>query len=373
MSENAPIRFFLGSNSPQGFVSRFDQLDDGDKEWHTFLIKGGPGCGKSSFMKNVAAVFEHRCPKMELICCSSDPDSLDAVILPEWKVSIVDATAPHVLEPKFPAMFETILSFGDYLDPMRLKVHADTIRALDQHMSKNYEQAIDCLAAAKSFVNDSSRIALSCLNLEKLAAYAKHFACKNFPRRTGRRGHEQVRFLSAINAKGVTSFFQTAQTLCPHLCFISDDCGAAASLFLSALRSHALENGQNVISCYCPLSPHSKIDHLLLPDIGLAFLTENRFHDLSGLLPDRRIHAKRFMDTEALRRHKKRLSFNQKAAAQMVHQASAVLAENKELHDEMESIYLSAMDFSRMDEMLERVVEQIITFQLARETARNLR
>ena len=30
MSENTPIRFFLGSNSPQGFVSRFDQLDCGD-------------------------------------------------------------------------------------------------------------------------------------------------------------------------------------------------------------------------------------------------------------------------------------------------------------------------------------------------------
>lgn len=30
MSETAPICFFLGANSPQGFVSRFDQLDCGD-------------------------------------------------------------------------------------------------------------------------------------------------------------------------------------------------------------------------------------------------------------------------------------------------------------------------------------------------------
>ena len=53
MSENTPIRFFLGSNSPQGFVSRFDQLDCGDPQWHTFIIKGGPGCGKSTFMKTI--------------------------------------------------------------------------------------------------------------------------------------------------------------------------------------------------------------------------------------------------------------------------------------------------------------------------------
>ena len=163
MSENTPIRFFLGSNSPQGFVSRFDQLDCGDPQWHTFIIKGGPGCGKSTFMKRIASVFAERCAGMQLIPCSSDPESLDAVILPEWKVSIVDGTAPHVLEPKNPALSESILSFGDFLDPMKIKPHGETIRLIGQATSKNYSQAIDCLAAAKSLLNYSSRIALRCL------------------------------------------------------------------------------------------------------------------------------------------------------------------------------------------------------------------
>ena len=151
------------------------------------------------------------------------------------------------------------------------------------------------------------------------------------------------------------------------ICFIADDWGAASSLFLSALRTHALENGHDVITCYCPLSPHSKIDHLLIPGLGLAFMTENRFHNLSGLIPDRRIHAKRFLDIEVLRRHKKRLSFNQKAASQMIRQAVTSLAENKALHDELESIYLQAMDFSMMDSVLESVVAQIVDFRTARE------
>lgn len=368
MSETVPTRFFLGANSPQGFVSRFDQLDCGDLQWHTFIIKGGPGCGKSSFMKRLADVFESRSPHMELIPCSSDPDSLDAVILPEWKVSIADGTAPHVLEPKNPALSESILSFGDFLDPMAVKPHGETIRSISLTTSKNYTQAIDCLAAAKSFLSDSSRIALGCLNLEKVSAYAKHFACKNFPKKSGaKRGIEKVRFLSAVNAQGVTNLTSTVSTLCKHICFISDDCGAAASLFLSALRSHALENGHNIITCYCPFFPHSKIDHLLFPELGLALMTENRFHDISALTPDRRIHAKRFLDAEVLRRYKKRLSFNQKAAAQMIRQAVDILAENKELHDQLESIYLEAMDFSMMDHVLENVVSQIVDFRLSQE------
>ena len=70
---------------------------------------------------------------------------------------------------------------------------------------------------------------------------------------------------------------------------------------------------------------------------------------------------------EVLRRHKKRLSFNQKAASQMIRQAVASLAENKALHDELESIYLQAMDFSMMDSVLESVVAQIVDFRTARE------
>lgn len=367
MSETAPICFFLGANSPQGFVSRFDQLDCGDPQWHTFIIKGGPGCGKSSFMRRIAELFAPHCPSMQLIACSSDPDSLDAVILPEWKVSIADGTAPHILEPKQPALSESLLCFSSFLDPLLLMEHADTIRSISQATAKNYAQAIDCLSAAKSFLSDSRQIALSCLQSEKLAAYARHFSCKHFPRKS-RRGREEVRFLTSINAKGITSLAATSRRLCPDVYFICDREGAASSLFLSALRSHALENGYDVISCMCPLAPHSRIDHLLIPDCGLALLTENPFHDFSSLVPDRRIHAKRFLEVEGMRSFKKRLAFNQKAAAQMIEQAVGSLQDNKLLHDRLEKIYLSAMDFSMMDVVLEDVAGQIVERRAARES-----
>lgn len=360
MSENGPIRFFLGSNAPQGFVSRFDQLDCAE-DWHTFIIKGGPGCGKSSLMRRICSLFESRCPKMEQIVCSSDPDSLDAVILPEWKVSVADGTAPHILEPKLPAVCDSIVNLGEFLNQEKLYPHTRQLKQLQQHTAKNYTQASDCLNGAKTFLNESSRIALACCDTEKLGAYAKHFACRHFPAQKGEsnRGKEQIRFLSSVNAQGITSFYQTVKALCPHICFFCDRYSAAAPLFLSALRSYALENGYSVISCYCPIFPHTKIDHLLIPQIGLAVLTDNPFHNLSDLMPERRIHAKRFLETDRLRRYKKRLAFQQKAAMQLIDQAVQILAENKQLHDETEQIYLQAMDFSKMDDVTERLVFQI--------------
>ena len=94
-----PLHFFLGANTPQGFVSRFDQLADPAGGWREFVIKGGPGTGKSTLMKRVAAAAEGRCEQIELIHCSSDADSLDGVILHDVKTSIADGTSPHAGVP----------------------------------------------------------------------------------------------------------------------------------------------------------------------------------------------------------------------------------------------------------------------------------
>lgn len=88
------LRFFLGANTPQGFVSRFDQLTDSQDGWRKFVIKGGPGSGKSTLMKKVVQQFEKE--GIEIIHCSSDVDSLDGVIVPSRKFCIADGTSPHV-------------------------------------------------------------------------------------------------------------------------------------------------------------------------------------------------------------------------------------------------------------------------------------
>ena len=56
MPDHKTYRFFLGANSPDGFVSFFDHLINLDTAKEVIIIKGGPGVGKSSFMRRAAAV-----------------------------------------------------------------------------------------------------------------------------------------------------------------------------------------------------------------------------------------------------------------------------------------------------------------------------
>ena len=106
MQAEAKVCFYLGANSPTGFYSLYDQLLEPEQAETIYILKGGPGCGKSSLMRRVAQAMEEKGASVEYIACSGDPDSLDAVVFPALNTAIVDGTAPHVVEPKYPGLVE---------------------------------------------------------------------------------------------------------------------------------------------------------------------------------------------------------------------------------------------------------------------------
>ena len=99
MTTEPQVRYYLGANSPGGFYSLYDQLLDPGEAEELLILKGGPGCGKSTLMGQVAARAEEQGLRVEYIRCSGDPDSLDAILLPDRRAAIVDGTAPHGIAP----------------------------------------------------------------------------------------------------------------------------------------------------------------------------------------------------------------------------------------------------------------------------------
>ena len=95
-----PVHFFLGANSGEGFYSLYDQMLGGRFD-DLMILKGGPGCGKSTFMRRMGAAAEQRGERVIYIPCSGDPESLDGAIFPDRRAAVVDGTAPHVLEPTY--------------------------------------------------------------------------------------------------------------------------------------------------------------------------------------------------------------------------------------------------------------------------------
>ena len=87
--------FFVGANSGAGFQNLFSQVTDETAAYDVMVLKGGPGVGKNTFMREIGRTMERAGTPVEYLWCSGDPDSLDAVIIPTLATAIVDGTAPH--------------------------------------------------------------------------------------------------------------------------------------------------------------------------------------------------------------------------------------------------------------------------------------
>ena len=106
--------FFLGANSSAGFRSLYENFTAPEGNFDILVLKGGPGVGKSSFMKYIGSRAEEAGEDVEYIWCSGDPDSLDAVRLPRVGVIAVDGTSPHVVEPQYPAAVDRYVNLGQF-------------------------------------------------------------------------------------------------------------------------------------------------------------------------------------------------------------------------------------------------------------------
>lgn len=358
MIHNTSASFFLGANTPVGFKSFFDELYYPEDGWKLFIIKGGPGTGKSTLMKRIAAEADKRGFYCERIYCSSDPASLDAVIIPRLKISIADGTPPHTLEPAYPGVSETIVDLGQFRDDRKLCEHGDEIIKLTKLCSAEHKKCISFLAAAKSIDTDTKNIVFDALRREKAVKFATKLAQTEFGTVSDTPGKEKRRFLSAVTPLGNASFFDTFRSMCERTIVFDDNFGLPSVLILNILKAACLECGHDCICCYCPTDPDNKPEHLIIPELSLGFYTANRHHPFSGNA-DKTVDCKRFLDTEKMKAHKNRITFDRRARDEMLDEAVNKLINAKKLHDKLEKYYVQTMDFDKIRQKSEELIKNI--------------
>ena len=142
------MRYFAGGNTSQGFCTRFDHILPKEQQKRMFYIKGGPGVGKSSLMKAVGKAAESAGLRVEYFYCSSDPESLDGVAIPEKGAALMDGTAPHVYDPVLPGARDTLVSLGDFLDEKALRSSQEELQETQRQISARFTRCYHYLAAA---------------------------------------------------------------------------------------------------------------------------------------------------------------------------------------------------------------------------------
>lgn len=140
--------YFGAANSYYGFKSNFKAIFSPEKYTRIYVIKGGPGTGKSTLMKKLGSSMVNKGIDLKKIYCSSDPDSLDGIILEHnsCKVAMVDGTAPHVVEAEYPGCVEYIVNLFDSLNFDSLNESRKDIFNLTKQKKKMYNEAYKALS-----------------------------------------------------------------------------------------------------------------------------------------------------------------------------------------------------------------------------------
>ena len=341
--------YFLGANTAAGFVSLYGGFCRGGGDYLR-IIKGGPGTGKSGFMRAIAREAARRGLDTELVRCSGDPDSLDGVYLPALQLGWCDGTAPHVAEPGVFGADSDYVNLGQFCRTPLSPEDAARVRALTAAYREKYRRAYALLAAAGRVEEALAPPSPSPEAQERAnAALCALIARSEI---SGGPGTLSRRFAGALSCLGPIKD-DSGLAACRLVYACEDGCGLASGA-LAAARDAALARGARVVECLSPFDAHT-LDALLLPELSTAFV-----RGTASERAVRRVGLDRLCgeleQVKALRRQRRAVRRERERCAAS---ACVLLAEAKTLHDELEAVYRPYMDFPALDAFTAREIARV--------------
>lgn len=350
--------FFLGANTPEGFYSLFSELYCPEKGWRLFILTGGPGTGKSSVLKRIAAEAEKRGLFCERIYCSSDPKSLDAVIIPRLKVSAADGTLPHAISPRFPGVSEKLVDLGAFRNDALLKENSAEIIEKTLENSFEHKKCVGFMRAAAAAAADNRTLIAADVDMRKLRSFAVSFSESLIKTGGSQSGKISRRFLSALTPEGKTVFYDSFNGMCENKTVLDDAYGVCAPVIIKILAERAVSAGLSVIECPCCMRSGKLPEHIIIPELSLGVFTANKHHPYDGERA-KTVRCMRFCRPSFFREHRNRLSFNVRAQDEFTAEAVKKLQNAKRTHDGLEKYYIAAMDFDGVNEKAEDIIREI--------------
>lgn len=344
--------YFASMNTSEGFCSYFDEIFNSAHLDAVYIIKGGSGTGKSTTIKRIGEYFEKRGFCVERFYCSSDINSLDGVIV-DNRVAVIDGTAPHTTDPKYPGAVDEIVNLSSCWDSDRLKKSKKEIIRLASEKSSCYRKGYSFLAAAGRIKKEMKNITLENFKYDKMKR-----AISRYIRQCGWKGviaSHTLRHVTGVGPDGVTSF-KTFENMSERICTVKNSHGCECVFFEEFLKQLDDANLKCVIS-YDPICVGS-VNAIYLPEVKACIVisddTENLYDEKYKVF-----NLERFIDKETLARNRSKLRFANKCYKSLVEGACDSFSDAKKCHGMVEKIYSSAVDFDMVSKISDDLIEKI--------------
>lgn len=355
-------RVFPGGNTSVGFYSFYDYIAPQDAN-KVFVIKGGPGVGKSSFIGAIGENLVNRGFDVEFHHCSSDNRSLDGVYVPAIEVALIDGTAPHILDPRNPGAVDEIIHLGDYWDESGLRARRKEIIQANAEVSRCFARAYRFLKAAQVVYDDWETLNRQAMDYaranQKAATLIEEIV--NARPVANRLGRDRHLFASAITPDGLMNYVDTIIGPVPHKYVIQGEPGTGKSYLLKKIATAALERGLDTELYHCPLNPE-KVEHVVIPALGVALTKSIEPHTWRPTPEDIIVEMNECLEPRTVARNQSAVNDAERLFGQLFSQAIACIQDAKATHDLMEAYYIPCMDFEKISQVRERTLERILGY-----------
>ncbi|HHY72057.1 MAG TPA: hypothetical protein GX497_02290 [Bacillus bacterium] len=357
------INYYAGGNTARGFHNLFDSnIKDLER---LFILKGGPGTGKSFLMKKIGEEWLNKGFNIEYLHCSSDNHSIDGVIIRDLQVGIVDGTAPHVIEPKAPGAIEEYVNLGEAWDSDKLAVHKKDILQLSEQISKSFQTAYSLFAEGLKIHDEWEGIYIKNMDFAEANKFTKELIQQLLGGvKLNKKANVRHRFLGAATPIGPIDFIQNLTEGIENRYFIKGRPGSGKSTMLKKIAASAEDLGYDVEIYHCGFDPRS-VDMVILREIGIAIFDSTAPHEH---FPDRKNDKVIDVFTRTLpvgidEKYATEISEIKERYSAKMKKATSYLAKAKQLHDQLEKIYIAAIDFSVLDRKYEGIRNEIMRME----------
>lgn len=361
MPEGNIRHMYPGGNTPAGFFSYYEHIIPASEAKKIFILKGGPGTGKSTIMKKIGLEYAKKGYDIEFMHCSTDNNSLDGIVIPDLKIAMIDGTAPHLTDPTYPGVVDEIINLAQFWNEKGLEQFREQIINTSKKKKEYFIHAYRYLKAASIIKKDTEAIYEKALNAGHQTAFSHDLSREIFgdypPSKTP--GKQRCMFASAISPKGFTDFLDSV-TSDTKIIRLSAPAGSNTSDILETLRKDAVLRGLYTESFFCPMDPE-KIEHLVIPELKVSIVTANLYHDISEVENSTTYLISEMYNEDIIADYNNQLSFNNNQTEILIQQAIKCLAEAKKFHDELERYYVKNMNFDELSQLREKIIEQILS------------
>lgn len=327
--------YFAASNSARGFVNYFPDIFGTERCDVLFVIKGGPGTGKSSFLRRVAEHAEANGLSVIRYLCSSDPTSLDGIYIAERRMGFLDGTAPHAWEPTAIGTFEQLIDLGAFWDRNALRQKREDIERYAEEKKACYRRAYGYLAAYGSVCEAMTSEMIGAVDQEKL-----YRACERVLERYGE-GRDvcaktEIGLCDSFGMNGRKRLDTYERATNSHV-LVRDEAGIA-HLFFAKLLSLCRARGLSVRVSYHPILS-DRIDALELIGNGVSFSIAE------GGEEDDVFNMRRFLKRDAYRNVRGGIKTAKGICESILTCAEAQMSLARTAHFALETLFGTAMDF----------------------------